>query len=100
MPWHWCVWKRDLALTEEFKLKYDLGTNGQSEEDIDWLNRLYPKVKKSVYLENSWLHRYIWSPKTTESTVGDSEGILDLYISHDFSRNAFFQGRLSEMVKN
>jgi glycosyltransferase involved in cell wall biosynthesis len=100
MPWHWCVWRRDLAATESFKLKYDRGLDGQSEEDIDWLNRLYPKVKKSIYLEDSWLHRYIWSPTTTESTVGDSDGILDLYSAHDFSRNAFFQGRLSAIIEN
>jgi len=67
LPWHWCVWKKTLASSEPFHSKYAFGTTGQSEEDIDWLNRLYPKVKQSVYLENDWLHIYKWSPETTES---------------------------------
>jgi len=67
LPWHWCAWKASLATSEAFRSKYAFGTTGQSEEDIDWLNRLYPKVKQSVYLENDWLHIYKWSPETTES---------------------------------
>jgi glycosyltransferase involved in cell wall biosynthesis len=67
LPWHWCVWKTSLAMSEIFRSKYAFGTTGQSEEDIDWLNRLYPKVKQSVYLEDDWLHIYKWSPETTES---------------------------------
>jgi len=67
LPWHWCVWKTSLAMSEVFRSKYAFGTTGQSEEDIDWLNRLYPKVKQSVYLEDDWLHIYKWSPETTES---------------------------------
>jgi len=67
LPWHWCVWKTSLAISEKFRPKYAFGTTGQSEEDIDWLNRLYPKVKQSVYLKDDWLHIYRWSPETTES---------------------------------
>ena len=67
LPWHWCVWKKSLAITEPFRGAYSYGESGQSEEDIDWLNRLYPKVKKDVYLKDEWLHIYRWSPQTTES---------------------------------
>mgnify|MGYP003119304712 CR=1 FL=1 len=70
LPWHWCVWKRTLATSENFRPKYAFGSTGQSEEDIDWLDRLYPKVKTSTYLENEWLHIYRWSPETTESVLG------------------------------
>lgn len=68
-PWHWCVWKTSLAQSEKFREKYARGSSGQSREDIDWLNRLYPKVEKSVYLKDDWLHIYRWSPQTTESVL-------------------------------
>jgi len=68
-PYHWCCWKRSLCLTETFRSAYADGDSGQSEEDIDWLLRLYPKVKKSVYLENDWLHIYRWSPEASESVL-------------------------------
>jgi len=67
LPWHWCVWKKSLAISEPFRGAYSYGKSGQSEEDIDWLNRLYPKVKKDVYLKDEWLHIYRWSPQTIES---------------------------------
>ncbi len=66
-PWHWCVWKTSLATSEPFKEAYDAG--GQSCEDIDWLERLYPKVKDSLYLKDSFLHVYRWSATTTESVL-------------------------------
>lgn len=66
-PWHWCVWKTSLACSESFRETYDAG--GQSCEDIDWLERLYPKVKNSVYLKDSFLHIYRWSSQTTESVL-------------------------------
>jgi len=66
-PWHWCVWKTSLAKSELFKEAYDEG--GQSCEDIDWLERLYPKVKSSFYLKDSFLHIYRWSTQTTESVL-------------------------------
>jgi glycosyltransferase involved in cell wall biosynthesis len=68
-PYHWCVWKTSLARSESFRSAYGQGTTGQSFEDIDWLTRLYPKVKESVYLENDTLHVYRWSPSTTESVL-------------------------------
>lgn len=64
LPWHWCVWKRSLACSEEFRLNY---VGGQSCEDIDWLNRLYPKVSESVYLQEDCLHTYRYSSSETES---------------------------------
>jgi hypothetical protein len=69
LPWHWCVWKASLAKSEEFRERYAHGTLQQSYEDLDWLNRLYPKVKNSVYLEDEWLHIYRWSPETSESVL-------------------------------
>ena len=36
-------------------------------EDIDWLARLYPKVKSSVYLDKDVLHIYRYSEKVSES---------------------------------
>ena len=66
LPWHWCVWERSLARSEEFRLNY---VSGQSSEDIDWLNRLYPKVNGSVYLKNDWLHTYRYSSSETESML-------------------------------
>jgi|ETNvirnome_2_300_1030623.scaffolds.fasta_scaffold03609_5 glycosyltransferase involved in cell wall biosynthesis len=69
MPWHWCVWKSSLAKSEIFREKYAHGNSGQSCEDIDWLDRLYPKVENSVYLKDDWLHIYRWSPETTESVL-------------------------------
>jgi len=68
-PYHWCVWKSSLATSEEFRGVFSHGSTGQSMEDIDWLNRLYPKVKVSVYLVGEWLHIYRWSPATTESVL-------------------------------
>lgn len=66
-PYHWCVWKRTLAQSEEFKSAYHPQT-GQSCEDIDWLTRLYPKVEEEVNLED-FLHIYRWSSEETESIV-------------------------------
>jgi len=68
-PYHWCVWKTSLARSENFRASFSGGSTGQSTEDIDWLKRLYPKVKDSVYLENDFLHIYRWSSKTTESIL-------------------------------
>ena len=66
-PYHWCVWRTELAQSEEFVSHYHPQT-GQSCEDIHWLSRLYPKVK-SQHKINKCLHIYQWSPDTTESIV-------------------------------
>lgn len=65
-PYHMCVWRRDIAVTEQFKPVY--GANGQSSEDIDWLMRLYPKIQTEHHIDDS-LHGYIYSSSTTESLV-------------------------------
>lgn len=65
-PYHMCLWRRDIAVTEEFKPVY--GANGQSSEDIDWLMRLYPKIQTEHHIEDS-LHGYIYNSKTTASLV-------------------------------
>ena len=65
-PYHMCVWRREIAVTEMFKPVY--GANGQSSEDIDWLMRLYPKIQTEHHIDDS-LHGYIYNSKTTESLV-------------------------------
>jgi len=65
-PYHMCLWRRDLAITEEFRPMY--GANGQSTEDIDWLMRLYPKIQTEHHIPDA-LHGYIYNSKTTTSLV-------------------------------
>jgi glycosyltransferase involved in cell wall biosynthesis len=65
-PYHMCVWRREIAVSEAFNPVY--GSNGQSSEDIDWLMRLYPKVQTEYHIPES-LHGYIYNSKTTESLV-------------------------------
>jgi hypothetical protein len=65
-PYHWCVWKSELAKSELFRFGAHL-PGSHFGEDIDWLKRLYPKVKDSVYLEGEQLHIYIYSREVTES---------------------------------
>lgn len=65
-PYHMCVWRREIAVTEQFKPVY--GANGQSTEDIDWLLRLYPKIKTEYHIPDA-LHGYIYNSKTTASLV-------------------------------
>lgn len=65
-PYHMCLWRRDIAITEEFNAVY--GANGQSSEDIDWLMRLYPKIQTEHHIPDA-LHGYIYNSKTTASLV-------------------------------
>ena len=65
-PYHWCVWRTELAQSESFRSAYS--QTGQSCEDIDWLVRLYPKVLRSYKLDD-FLHIYRWSSEGTESIV-------------------------------
>jgi glycosyltransferase involved in cell wall biosynthesis len=65
-PYHMCVWRREIAVSEAFKPVY--GANGQSSEDIDWLMRLYPKIQTEHHIPDA-LHGYIYSSQTTESLV-------------------------------
>ena len=66
-PYHWCVWRTELAQSEKFVAHYH-ETTGQSCEDIHWLARLYPKVLRQYKIEKC-LHIYQWSPDTTESIL-------------------------------
>jgi len=66
-PYHWCLWKRELAQTEKFVAHYHPQT-GQSCEDIHWLSRLYPKCLRQYKIDRA-LHIYRWSPDTTESIL-------------------------------
>lgn len=65
-PYHMCLWRREIALSEEFRPVY--GPNGQSSEDIDWLMRLYSKIQTEHHIDDA-LHGYIYSSKTTTSLV-------------------------------
>lgn len=65
-PYHMCLWRREIALTEVFNPVY--GSNGQSSEDIDWLLRVYPKIKTEYHIPDA-LHGYIYNSKTTASLV-------------------------------
>jgi glycosyltransferase involved in cell wall biosynthesis len=65
-PFHICVWKTDIAKTEEFERIYD--ANGQSGEDHHWCKKLYPKIK-TEYKINKQLHHYIYDSTTTESIL-------------------------------
>lgn len=65
-PYHMCLWRRELALSEQFNSVY--GKNGQSAEDIDWLLRLYPKIKTEIHID-AVLHYYIYNSKTTASLI-------------------------------
>ena len=65
-PYHMCLWRRELALSEQFNSVY--GKNGQSTEDIDWLLRLYPKTKTEFHID-AVLHCYIYNSKTTASLI-------------------------------
>lgn len=75
-PYHWCVWKTSLASSESFKWVHDI-EGVQIAEDIDWLRRLYPKVKKSIYLENETLHIYRWSRASSESGVAAEDSVKE-----------------------
>ena len=65
-PYHMCVWRREIAQSETFNPVY--GANGQSSEDIDWLLRLYPKIKTEHHIPDA-LHGYIYNSNTTASLV-------------------------------
>jgi glycosyltransferase involved in cell wall biosynthesis len=69
-PYHMCVWRREIAVSEAFNPVY--GSNGQSSEDIDWLMRLYPKVQTEYHIPDA-LHGYIYNSKTTESLVSQDQ---------------------------
>lgn len=66
-PYHMCLFRREIAQSEEFLGLQ--GKNGQSYgEDIDWLLRLYPKVQTETHVDLP-LHMYIYDSKTTTSLV-------------------------------
>ena len=66
-PYHMCLWRREIAQSEEFRPMY--GANGQSYgEDFDWLVRLYSKVQTEHHIDSP-LHMYVYNSKTTTSLV-------------------------------
>ena len=67
-PYHWCCWKTSLATSESFRNPHNI-RGVQIGEDIDWLNRLYPKVEESVYLQGHYLHIYRYSTSISESLL-------------------------------
>jgi hypothetical protein len=66
-PYHWCVWRSEIAKSEEFRSNYHPIT-GQSCEDIDWCSRLYPKCENNHVIDD-FLHIYRWSSSETESIL-------------------------------
>ncbi len=81
-PFHWCVWKRDLASSERFLPKFS-GRDRQSIEDADWLQRLYPKVGSSHKIDR-FLHHYEFDERQTASRLngrGESTALRRLKIS-------------------
>lgn len=69
-PYHMCLWRREIAITEQFNPVY--GANGQSTEDIDWLMRVYPKIQTEHHIDDA-LHGYIYNSKTTASVVSQEQ---------------------------
>lgn len=65
-PYHMCVWRSSIAKSEIFKSAYS--QTGQSCEDIDWLVRLYPKVREQTKIDD-YLHIYRYDSELTESIV-------------------------------
>lgn len=66
-PYHMCVWRRELAQSENFAQM--IGSNGQSYgEDLDWIMRLCPKVQTEHHISDA-LHGYIYNSATTTSLV-------------------------------
>ena len=66
-PYHMCLWRRELAQSEEFRPMF--AANGQSYgEDIDWLLRLYPKVQTEHHIKEP-MHMYVYNSSTTTSLV-------------------------------
>ena len=61
-----CVWRSSIAKSEIFKSAYS--QTGQSCEDIDWLVRLYPKVREQTKIDD-YLHIYRYDSELTESIV-------------------------------
>ncbi len=48
-PWHWCLWRSDLARKYKF--------SGRIDEDWQWLSQILPAVKTQVKLDEA-LHIY------------------------------------------
>ena len=66
-PYHMCLWRRELAKSEEFAPL--IGPNGQSYgEDLDWILRLSNKAQTEHHINNK-LHIYVYNSKTTTSLV-------------------------------
>jgi len=63
-PYHVCAWRRALAQSEVFAESYT--PSGQSNEDLHWLMRLYPKVQTEHHIEEA-LHHYVYDSGTTDS---------------------------------
>lgn len=61
-PWHWCVWRADLARTASFP-------DGYIDDDWYWLKQLIPKVKNQKRIEKI-LHYYRYSGATSASQQG------------------------------
>ena len=61
-PWHWCVWRAELAKTASFP-------DGTIDEDWYWLRQLVPRVKKQHRIDKV-LHYYRYNHKTSLACQG------------------------------
>ena len=61
-PWHWNVWRADLAKSANFP-------DGYIDDDWFWLKQLMPKVKTQHRIEKV-LHHYHYSSATSASQQG------------------------------
>lgn len=63
-PWHNCIWKKELAISEPFiEIRNE---HNESCEDADWISKLTQKVTSPYKIENK-LHKYIYRSDISRS---------------------------------
>lgn len=64
-PWHNCIWKKDLAITESFhEMRNSIDEVG---EDFYWISKLNPKVLNPYKIEEV-LHKYMYRSEISRAT--------------------------------
>lgn len=61
-PWHWCIWRAELAKTAHFP-------DGYIDDDWFWLRQLMPQVKRQHRIDRV-LHYYCYNAETSLSGQG------------------------------
>lgn len=63
-PWHNCVWKKEIAITEPFiEIRNE---HNESCEDADWINKLTKRVSNPYKIEKK-LHKYLYRSNISRS---------------------------------